>query len=229
MKKYIFFNIFFFFILNYSVLFQKNEIFAYIFFLILLYFSNKSTIYIILICFLVKYDNLLINLIQLELINLIFLTQCNKNYNNIKNIIIFNYYITTFFIFVTMFYFYNNYSTLNKEILMYFDPKALNIFLLTYLFFKMGGIFGYKNQIFFYKYLNFENLIVYNIANFYLYFYIFNIENLIFFKNNFFIFFLLILNSIIIFFNIDKFNSKRDFLFLSSQFLLSNIFLFLFF
>lgn len=128
-------------------------------------------------------------------------------------------------------YFYLSYSTLNKIVLSYFDIEKVQYFLSTYVFIKMGGIFGHNLQIFFYKYLSYKNLIKYTITNLYVYMYIFNFEK-IFYYNEMsvkYIIFFIILNYLSFIYNFEKFKTKRDFLFFSSQMLLINTYFFIFF
>lgn len=175
-KMFLTFNFLFFFILNFKNILNSNELYLYLIIFFIIYFSNEKTIFLVFICIFIKYDNLLINLISLEIINLIFFTSCKKNTQSLKKIIIYNYLLSTFFIFIIISYFYYNYSTLNKQTLFYFDFFFLKHFLIFFLFLKMGGLIGYNLQYYFYKLLNYKNLINYTITNLYLYINILNLE-----------------------------------------------------
>lgn len=229
-KFFFLFNFLFFFSTNFKNLYITNEVYLYLCIFFILLISNKKTIYIVFICVFMKSDNLLINLIALEIINLIFFTQCKKNFNHLKNVIIYNYMLTTLFILNSMLYFYFNYSTLNKQTLLYFDKTNLGAFLIVYFFIKMGGLFGHKMQLFFYKNLSYKNLLLYTLTNFYLYFYIFNCEALLTYNhiNNHIVLTLILLNFLIFMYNFKNFKTKEDFLFFSSQMFLNNLYFLIF-
>ena len=135
-----------------------------------------------------------------------------------KNIIIYNYILTTFFILMSMSYFYINYQTLNKNILFLIDPNSLQKFILFFIFVKMGGLIGVFLQKNFYEILDYNSLILYNFCNAYIYIYMLKIEYIL--KdikcNTNFILFLIFLNIIILILNKNKINNIRGFLFLSS-------------
>lgn len=226
-KFFLLYNFSVFFILNYNNIYNVGDVYIFICFLIIYFYSNKQTIYIIFICFFMKYDNLLINLTAMELINLVFITRCKKNFEYIKKIIINNYLLSTIFIFISLSYFYYNYQTLNKITLSYFNDVYFQIFLLSYLFVKMGGLIGYNLQLRFYQLLSYKDILVYTLTNFYLYVYILKIEQLLYFNEtvNIFLFSIIFLNFIILILKKDFLKNKRDFLFFSSQILLNNIFM----
>ena len=224
------FNFFFLVLLNFKYFLMSNELYIYIYLLIMVKYININNVLIFIICLFIKYDNLLINLLCLELINLIFFNQLQKNLKKIKNVIIYNYILSTLYIFISLYYFYYNFGTLNKSMLMNFEPENLQLFLFLYLFIKMGGLIGYKLQHIFYNYLNYKNLILYTFTNFYAYIYIYNIEsifNYVYINNNLVLITILI-NFIINFYFKKNIKTQRDFLFFSSQILLNNLMLLMF-
>ena len=150
LKFFFFYNFFLFFIFNYNDIKTYDTVFIFICYCIILYFSNKITFFLLIAIIFIKIDNLIINLILTEIFNIIFFVSCKKNFNKLKNIIIYNFIVSTIYIFFVLLFFQNNYGTLNKEILFLLEPAYLQYFLLSFIFVKMGGIFGYFFQINYY-------------------------------------------------------------------------------
>lgn len=230
LKLFYIYNLLIFFIFNFQNIKLYDDIFFYFFIILLIIFSNKNTIFLFFIFFYIKSENLLINLVCLEIINIIFFSQTKNDFEKNKNIIIYNYFLTTFFIIFSISYFYSYNGTLNKNMLFLLDEKNFINFLLFYIFIKMGGLIGFYLHNNFYMLLGYKDLFIYNLCNFYFYIYIFQIELFNFDKkeHTMLVLFLLFFNFIIIFLKKKEIKNNRSFLFYSSQILLSNIYIYLF-
>lgn len=141
-KIYMLFNIFFYLLYNTPVNSNLVNLNLLIMSVTLLYFSNFLGIFAVTLIISCTSNNLMINLVLLEMLNLIFFINLKKNYFNQRNIIIFNFLISIIYIFTTLAYFFHNFGTVNFNTLLELEPKLTSLFILIYIFFKMGGIVG---------------------------------------------------------------------------------------
>lgn len=179
-KFFLLFNLTFIVIIGFRIYYITNEIYLYVGIYMVIILSNKKTIYIVFFIIFMKNDNLLINLIAWEGINLILIFQCKNAFRRLKNTLIPDYIIITLYTLPAMLYFYFNYGTLDRLVLLYFDQDNVWLFLAGYLFIKMGGLFARETNFFLHKNLSETDFYLYLTINYYLHFYIFHCEEIFF-------------------------------------------------
>ena len=105
LKFFYFYNSVLFILFNYNDIIKYDYIFVYVCYFIIIYFSNYYTFFIFFCVFYMKIDNLIANLLLLEILNFIFFAVSKKNFLKLKNIIIYNFFISTVYIIFSLSYF----------------------------------------------------------------------------------------------------------------------------
>lgn len=105
LKFFYIYNSIIFVFFNLCDIVKYDQIFIYFCYLIILFFSNYYTFFLFICVFYMKIDNLIGNLLVLETINLIFFSVCKKDFLKLKNIIIYNFFISTAYIIFCLSYF----------------------------------------------------------------------------------------------------------------------------
>ena len=105
LKFFYLYNSILFILFNYNDIVKYDYIFVYICYFLIIYFANYYTFFIFICVFYMKVDNLIANLLLLEILNFIFFAVSKKNFLKLKNIIIYNFFISTIYIIFSLSYF----------------------------------------------------------------------------------------------------------------------------